>query len=607
MILAALALLLLPLGALAQGYSGVRQAAPAPEPAVVVSPLQAERDRLATAIVAGDRARVAAWVRPGRTLDFNFNDELPRGRTGESPLTIAVNRGRPDIVRTLIEAGADVRRKDGFGQAPIHVAKSADMVALLVNAGADPNAEDATGVTAAVRALDLDNAAVLDALLASGGRLAAAARGPDLFTRALERRKPGQIPILLERGADPRVPPTQALWPLIEKGDVENARRLLRAGADPDAHNDREWLLGRALFRRQWEIAEALLDAGASARLPDAPMCAQSGAFCNSTQAIRSASFHLPMLLRLKASGLDLDIVAADGKTALAALIIEQPMAIRAVSPGRNAAAVAVNPATGEQVVRQGSAAPAVRDIPAPDNAARVRALLDAGADPNAKVRDLTPLMVALGVAGDRREIVEALLRAGAKIEFDAPVAPYRSDAPIAPYRPDAPFAAQLQGGQNLLTGMRVGPLGWAVLHGRSDVALRIVGRDRRTGPADRNLPYFAADAGDWELLLAILPHASDVNVANRAKVTPLMLAADAGHAEAVRALVAAGADVNARSARAWPPLPERNLREEFAAGLAGHSPPKPRLVGGITALRAAKARGHSEVARLLVEAGGKE
>jgi hypothetical protein len=40
---------------------------------------------------------------------------------------------------------------------------------------------------------------------------------------------------------------------------------------------------------------------------------------------------------------------------------------------------------------------------------------------------------------------------------------------------------------------------------------------------------------------------------------------------------------------------------------LAGHSPSPPRLVGGYTALRAAKERGHADVVRILEAAGGRE
>jgi hypothetical protein len=44
-----------------------------------------------------------------------------------------------------------------------------------------------------------------------------------------------------------------------------------------------------------------------------------------------------------------------------------------------------------------------------------------------------------------------------------------------------------------------------------------------------------------------------------------------------------------------------------LGGALSGHGPRPPRLVGGFTALRAARQRGHAEVARVLIEAGGKE
>jgi hypothetical protein len=115
---------------------------------------------------------------------------------------------------------------------------------------------------------------------------------------------------------------------------------------------------------------------------------------------------------------------------------------------------------------------------------------------------------------------------------------------------------------QGVLTGMRVGPLGWAVLSGKSDFARRLIERDRRIEPSDRNLLYFAASAGDWDLVLAALRHSKEVNVSNRADVTPHAGGARALHV--VRAS-AAGADVNARSARSrhhcW-----KNLRDEIGA-----------------------------------------
>ena len=66
-------------------------------------------------------------------------------------------------------------------------------------------------------------------LLANGARLDAPIKGSDLLARAIEWKHSEMIPVLLERGANPRSPPTHALWLLIENGDTERAQLLIRA------------------------------------------------------------------------------------------------------------------------------------------------------------------------------------------------------------------------------------------------------------------------------------------------------------------------------------------------------------------------------------------
>ena len=617
-----------PVTALAQTAAG----APAPPvtdtaPAAPPSTLFVQRDQLQTAIVKRDAKRVAAFIRSGMDLNFNFNDLAPRQRTGESPLTMAINREHLEIARLLLEAKADPNRNDDFGRRPIHCAKSAEAVRLLAQFGADPNGLDATGRSAIVNAVEHGDVRALDMLLANGARLDAPIKGSDLFARAIEWRHPDLIPVLLEHGANPSSPPTQALWLLIENGDTERALLLIRSGADVDARNDRDWLLTRALFRQRWEIAEALIDAGAKVQLPDTPGCGRQFRDCPSIQLARFATFNPPTLAKLKAKGLDLDASGPDGHTALTSIIVERPMAIRAVAAG-TAAAVAQNATTGEAVVKSTQPSAPTREIPAADNPARVKTLLAAGANPNKKYQTLTPLMLAVALQDKPMGMTDALIARGARIEFDEIIPKPSAETALAdragtphpgplpqgergrstPDRNDALPLAEIAGNrQGELTGMRVGPLTWAVLCRRPDVALQLLERDRKITSADRDLLYFAAFAGYWDLVIGALPHTKEVDAANRADVTPLMLAADAGHIDAVRALLAAGAKVNARSARHWPPLLEQKPLEDFPAALAGHSPSKPKLVGGYTALRVAQEKGHTEVAHLLVAAGGKE
>ena len=565
-------LLCLALGANAQELLG--------GPAFVAPALQKQRDELQSAIVKDDLPRIAAFIRSRNKLDFDFDEGLPRQRSSESPLTMAVNRNKVPVARMLLDGGASAKRMDGFGRAPIHLVKSTEMARLLVQAGADPNALNKRGYTALAEAVWDGQLDRIDALLAVGARFDAPARNPDVFTIAVQTRKNALIPALVERGADPRRPPTQALAELIDSGDTASAVALVRHGADPNVRNQFAPVLLVALFRKRWEIAEALAEAGAELNPADPPQCA-GGYGCWSIQAARFASMDLPTLKKLASRGLDLNRVASDGQTALTLLIVEQPLAIRAVRSTNGA----------------------VAEIPAPDNVARVRALLDVGADPNVKYRGDTPLMLAIERGGAFGDVV---FDAGGRVEY-AQTIPAEMPPPTANLAPggriDQPPYFNYRG---VNTGMSVGPVTWTVLHGRGDLAARMLQRDRKVDPSDRHLLYFAGFLGQWDAVLAALPYKPDVNAGDRADVMPLMLAAQDGRADVVRALLAAGAKVNTRSDRTWPPLFERKLGEE-AAAFAGHSPAPPRLVGGYTALRAAKEAGQAEVVRILKEAGGRE
>lgn len=568
--------------------------------------LFAQRDELTRAIVKRDAASVAALIRSGMNLNFNFSDG-GRGRSAESPLTLAINRDHVDIARVLLDGGAQVGRDDGAERSAIHCVKSAAAVRLLVERGANVNAQDRRGRTAIALAVERGSLHTLDMLVAGGARLDAPLKDTDLFTLAVQSRHSELVEALLERGLDPGSPPTRALWPLIESGDTGRAVLLIRRGADPNARNDRDTLLTRALFRQRWEVAEALIDAGANVRLADAPGCGRTFMNCQSIALARLGSFNPRVLAKMVGKGLDPSAVGADGHSALSSLIVEEPLAVRTAGSRGLAAGVAMNAATGESTVTATQMPATAREIPAPDNLARAKTLLDARADPNLKYRDATLLMLAIGLPKKPPELADAVLQAGGRIDIDADIArPGSEDGPTLPG--PGPIGAEVSSRrivspQIVLTGMSVGPLTWALGRGRPDIALRLIERERQVGRADRHLLYFAAATEQWDLLLGALPYSKEVNASDRADVTPLMLAADAGNARVVQALLAAGANVNARSVRNWPPLSDTN----FPASLGGHSPAPPKLVGGYTALRAAKQQGHAEVAKVLMEAGGRE
>lgn len=106
-----------------------------------------ERNALAlhTASEAGDLAEVRALLESG--YDPNLETH-----TGVTPMMLAVSRGHREIVRQLIEAGADLDRPDpGTGMPPIAIAAfqgKERIVEDLLAAGADPARPDSAGFTA---------------------------------------------------------------------------------------------------------------------------------------------------------------------------------------------------------------------------------------------------------------------------------------------------------------------------------------------------------------------------------------------------------------------------------------------------------------------------
>ena len=99
-------------------------------------------------------------------LDLRAKLETHGGRT---PLTAAVSGHHVDIVRLLIERGADVNRKDETGRTPLHYAAAVDfgdtaIAELLLKAGARPDVGDSERVTA--RQIAQKNNARVAALLA---------------------------------------------------------------------------------------------------------------------------------------------------------------------------------------------------------------------------------------------------------------------------------------------------------------------------------------------------------------------------------------------------------------------------------------------------------
>lgn len=196
-------------------------------------------DRFASAIERGDLAAVKALVEGGNPAD----SPISYGEDGVTPLYRAADKGRTDIVRYLIEKGADVNfRTKEWGHTPLYEAASSgfdDVLEVLLAAGADPRAKDRNGYTAfAVAALggQLDAA---DVLLKHSDVNGADSYGNTLLMAATTTGQTEAIRWLVGKGADlNKVSQLQyggrtALVSAAEVGAVESARTLLELGANP--------------------------------------------------------------------------------------------------------------------------------------------------------------------------------------------------------------------------------------------------------------------------------------------------------------------------------------------------------------------------------------
>ena len=219
-------------------------------------------------------------------------------------------------------------------------------------------------------------------------------------------------------------------------------------------------------------------------------------------------------------------------------------------------------------------------------NLEKVRLLVDAGADVNARSKQgMTPLLIAANNAGST-EIVRFLLSKGAKVEGTVLIGAANSgDLELVRLLIDK--------GADVNAATK-----------RGDTALQ-----------------FAASVGNVTMVKLLLDKGADVNAATTGSVqvkkgpialnhlTALMFAAPYGTPELLRTLIDAGAKVNARDIRDMTPLmlavsSETQDPEVVRLLLSKNADTKAKSDLGETALDWAKKFGNPQVIRILEEAG---
>ena len=90
-----------------------------------------------------------ALVQGGANADVALNAGAG-SLSGATPLYVAAQRGHLDVVRTLLEAGADANKASDGGHSPLYFAAQngrVDVLSILLQGGADANRPTEIGVT----------------------------------------------------------------------------------------------------------------------------------------------------------------------------------------------------------------------------------------------------------------------------------------------------------------------------------------------------------------------------------------------------------------------------------------------------------------------------
>jgi ankyrin repeat protein len=184
------------------GVSGLKRWGTVIVAALAVSgTLSAAPAVVADAARAGDLATVTRLLKEGRDVNAALGD-------GTTALHHAAMRGDADMVSVLLYAGANVRATTRLGgYTPLHLASQRgheQVIELLVKSGANPNQPTATGTTPLMFAAASGHVAAVKQLVAHKVDLNAKEQASDqtalMFASAFDR--PEVVKVLVEVGAD---------------------------------------------------------------------------------------------------------------------------------------------------------------------------------------------------------------------------------------------------------------------------------------------------------------------------------------------------------------------------------------------------------------------
>jgi ankyrin repeat protein len=288
-----------------------------------------------------------------------------------------IAQASPPEPASMEVAPIDVSRVSGEELFEAVRSGDAEAVRAMVSSGADPDARGPDGKTALMLAAEKGRAGAVQVLLESGAKPdVQTLQGTTALGLAARNHQGEAVRLLLRAGANPKLKDTHGVTALMETADANIARALIRGGAEVNAVDDR----GLTPMMR--------LIAGETSRSP-------SGARAETLQSLLTA-------------GADVRARDREGRTALIWAVKGTP------SSRSEPDLVAMLIQAGSELEahdREGGTPLVYAAVRGDTKSAR--RLVDAGADVNARMGNLSSLDIALRYG--HSEIVTLLLRAGAR------------------------------------------------------------------------------------------------------------------------------------------------------------------------------------------------
>ena len=204
-----------------------------------------------------------------RLLDAGEDPNVAEEQKGWTPLLFAAQAGDSEIVRALVDAGADIDRGSDDGWTPLMIASQNghdNTVDLLLDAGANVLVARADNWTALHSAVTNERVGATRLLIDAGAPLEAARDGFTPLTYAAQEGLDAFVMLLLDAGANPSGARADGPTPLLmaaQNGHGQLITQLVAAGADPDDGGTEGPPLIQAAGRGQVELFALLVDSGA--------------------------------------------------------------------------------------------------------------------------------------------------------------------------------------------------------------------------------------------------------------------------------------------------------------------------------------------------------